>query len=136
MPFLTYFWTKVPKSRWIWLEDTYSLNQLVVLNWKILVSPFDQFKKHNFGLADMWNVNKKFSLPIVICQISGKNFELECWYPNLSKYLWNSGLILDFSSFHQRFFIYCGETMIFIQIFPKYWFENLKESCKMILFSL
>ena len=52
-PFWPSFWAKVPKSKWIWFEDTYPLNQLVVLNWKILVSPFDQFKKHHFGSADM-----------------------------------------------------------------------------------
>ena len=80
------------------------------------------------------NVHKYFFLPITMCQISGKNFELKCWFPNLSKYLWKSSLILKFSSFHQRFLLYCWETMIFIQIFDKYWFENFKESCKMILF--
>ena len=82
------------------------------------------------------NVHKYFFLPITMFQISGKNFELKCWFPNLSKYLWKSSLILKFSSFHQRFLLYCWETMIFIQIFDKYWFENLKESCKMTLFSL
>ena len=65
-----------------------------------------------------------------------KNFELKWLFPNLSKYLWKSGLILKFTSFHQRFLLYCGEIMIFIQIFAKYWFANLKESCKMTLFSL
>ena len=82
------------------------------------------------------NVHKYFFLPITMFQISGKNFELKCWFSNLSKYFWKSSLILKFSSFHPRFLLHCGETMIFIQIFDKYWFENFKESCKMILFSL
>ena len=33
------------------------------------------------------NVHKYFFLPITMCQISGKNFGLKCWFPNLSKYL-------------------------------------------------
>ena len=52
-PFWPSFWAKVPKSKWIWFEDTYPLNQWVVLSWKILVSPFDQFEKYLFGSADM-----------------------------------------------------------------------------------
>ena len=52
-PFWPIFGSKVPKSKWIWFEDTYPPNQWDVLSSKILVSPFDQFKKHHFGSADM-----------------------------------------------------------------------------------
>ncbi len=66
-PFWPIFWAKVPKSKWIWFEDTYPLNQWVFLSWKMFVSPFDQFEKHHFGSADMcWaSLNKHIlqSLP-------------------------------------------------------------------------
>ena len=52
-PFWPIFWAKVPKSKWIWFEDAYPLNQWIVLSWKILGSHFDQFEKHHFCSADM-----------------------------------------------------------------------------------
>ena len=61
-PIFRHFWPiflpKVPKSKWIWFEDTYPLNQWGVLSLKILVSPFDQFEKHHFGSADMWEPHR------------------------------------------------------------------------------
>ena len=51
--FLTIFWTKIPKSKWIWFEDTYPLTKDIVRNKKIPIPPFGLFKKHHFGSADM-----------------------------------------------------------------------------------
>ena len=52
-PFWPTFWAKIPKSKWIWFWDTYPLNKWGILSWKILVSPFGQFKKHHFCSAEM-----------------------------------------------------------------------------------
>ena len=48
------------QKKWIWFEDTYPLNWWGVLSWKILVSPFGQFKKHNFCSADMCENSSAF----------------------------------------------------------------------------
>ena len=65
-PFWPIFWPKVPKSKWIWFGDTYPLNQGGVLSAKILVPPFEQFKKHHFGSADMCVIYTCTMVPIFI----------------------------------------------------------------------
>ena len=43
-PFWPIFWPKVPKSKWIWFEDTYPLNWWVVLSWKYRCHPMSNSK--------------------------------------------------------------------------------------------
>ena len=47
-------WHFLKKTACVWFDDTYPLNQWHVLSGKILVSPLDQFVKHHFGSANMW----------------------------------------------------------------------------------
>ena len=57
-----HFLTKIPKSKWIWFGVTYPLIWDIVSGIKILVPPFDQFKKHHLCSTDMWSIIVQWSI--------------------------------------------------------------------------